>query len=212
MARNGEKPLQALDKYGVEYIEVRCTDVNPFMPVGIDVPQMHFMDLFLTWCLLQPSAAIDEDEYWRIKRNQQATVMEGRRPGLMLEQRDGNVSLQSWGLHLLDEMKELAAMMDNASGQSFHLDSLGQQHLKLADSRLTPSAQVLQQLQEKNIGFADLTLQQALQHRKTLSIDLGHQVYRQWQQLARDSIAEQKALESSDDQPFAAYLAHYLQR
>ncbi len=71
------------------------------MPLGIDVPQMQFMDVFLlTWCLLQPSPDIDEDEYWRIKRNQQHTVMEGRRPGLMLEQKDDIISLQSWGMQL----------------------------------------------------------------------------------------------------------------
>merc|ERR1712000_695477 len=65
VARNGEKPLQALAQYGVEYIEVRCTDVNPFLPEGIDVPQMHFMDLFLTWCLLEPSGGIEDEEYLR---------------------------------------------------------------------------------------------------------------------------------------------------
>ncbi|MCB2387675.1 glutamate--cysteine ligase [Thalassolituus alkanivorans] len=212
VARNGEKPLQALDKYGVEYIEVRCTDVNPFMPLGIDVPQMQFMDLFLTWCLLQPSPDIDEDEYWRIKRNQQKTVMEGRRPGLMLEQGGSDISLQQWGMTILDEMKELAIMMDRASGETFHIDTLGQQRLKLADSRLTPSAQVLLQLQESSLEFAELTLQQAERHRKTLSENLGPQVYQQWQQMARDSLAAQEELEQSDNMPFAEYLAHYLQR
>ncbi|MGL5334971.1 MAG: glutamate--cysteine ligase, partial [Enterovibrio sp.] len=33
----GERPLQALESRGVEYIEVRSLDVNPFSPVGIDL-------------------------------------------------------------------------------------------------------------------------------------------------------------------------------
>lgn len=212
VSRNGEKPLQALAKYGVEYIEVRCTDVNPFLPVGIDVPQMQFMDLFLTWCLLRSSADIGDDEYRRIRRNQQKAVMEGRRPGLMLEQEDDEISLQQWGMDLLDEMRPLAAAMDTASGQTFHTDSLNQQWLKLADSSLTPSARVLYELESKTLEFSELTLQQAEQHRKTLSENLPADVFRRWQAMARDSQAEQETLEQNDVLPFAEFLQHYQQR
>ena len=212
VARNGEKPLQALDKYGVEYIEVRCTDINPFMPLGIDMPQMMFMDVFLTWCLLNDSADINEDEYWRIKRNLKKTVMEGRRPGLMLEQGEHDISLQQWGLQVLEDMASLAELMDQANGTTFHRDALNQQRLKLADSRLTPSAQVLRELQEKGLEFSQLTLQQAGQHRKVLSEPLGSAVLRHWQQQAQASLAEQRNLEDSDTLPFADYLQQYLQR
>lgn len=212
IARDGEKPLQALDKYGVEYIEVRCTDINPFMPLGIDVPQMMFMDVFLTWCLLQDSPDIDEDEFWRIKRNQHKTVMEGRRPGLQLEQGETEISLQQWGLQVLDDMAKLAGLMDTANGTTFHRDALNQQRLKLADSRLTPSARVLRELQEKGLEFAQLTLQQAEQHRKTLTTPLGRDVQQQWQQLAAQSLQEQRSLEDSDTLAFGDYLQAYLQR
>ncbi|WP_430460628.1 glutamate--cysteine ligase [Thalassolituus sp. LLYu03] len=212
VARNGEKPLQALAKYGVEYIEVRCTDVNPFLPVGIDVPQMQFMDVFLIWCLLNDSADIDESEYWQIKRNQQATVMEGRRPGLMLERGAASVGLQQWGLELLDSMADLARTMDESAGHTFHTDALNQQRLKLADSSLTPSARVLRALQESGKEFAALTLEQAQQHRKTLSENLGQDVSKQWAQMAANSLDEQAAMEASDTLPFAEYLENYLRR
>jgi len=52
----GERPLSALLDRGVEYVEVRCLDVNPFLPTGIDTIQARFIDLFLLNCLLQPSA------------------------------------------------------------------------------------------------------------------------------------------------------------
>ena len=35
----GERPLIALEKRGVEYVEVRCLDLNPFLPLGIDSHQ-----------------------------------------------------------------------------------------------------------------------------------------------------------------------------
>ena len=34
---SGERPIQALMARGVQYIEVRCLDINPFLPLGIDL-------------------------------------------------------------------------------------------------------------------------------------------------------------------------------
>ena len=36
VANPGETPLNALARAGIEYIEVRCVDVSPFSPVGLD--------------------------------------------------------------------------------------------------------------------------------------------------------------------------------
>ena len=44
---SGETPLNALVRGGIEYIEVRCVDVSPFSPVGLDASQVRFMDAFL---------------------------------------------------------------------------------------------------------------------------------------------------------------------
>ncbi len=48
-ARPGQSPLRALQAAGVEYIEVRCIDLNPFLPLGIDRAQVDFMDIFLLY-------------------------------------------------------------------------------------------------------------------------------------------------------------------
>ena len=55
VARSGEIPLGALRRGGIEYVEVRCVDVNPYLPLGIDAEQAHFLDLFLVYCLLEES-------------------------------------------------------------------------------------------------------------------------------------------------------------
>ncbi|MDO6680755.1 glutamate--cysteine ligase [Oceanobacter sp. 5_MG-2023] len=212
IAKNDEKPLEALNTFGVEYIEVRNTDLNPFMPVGIDVPQTTFMDLFLCYCLLQSSDTIEDDEYLQIQTNQQRTVMRGREPGLTLLSQGQERNLQQWGLALLDDMQALAQQMDSANQHSFHIDSLGQQRLKLADAAHTPSAKVLAALQEQKLEFSEFTLQQARQHRKALSQPLAPEVHRHWQALARQSLQEQAQIEASDTLSFEDFLADYLQR
>lgn len=212
IAKDGELPLQALEKYGVEYIEVRNTDLNPFMPLGIDVPQMAFMDVFLTWCLLTPSSEGTEKEDQQIKNNVHKTVFEGRRPGLILESSAGEISLQSWGLNVVNEMEELAKLMDSSSNSSFHLDALNQQKLKLADSSLTPSAQVLRKLEETGMEYGQFTLNQAKEHKQQLSEPLNVDVLKKWQKLAQLSLEQQRQIEESDTQSFADYLAAYLKR
>ncbi|MCJ8268303.1 MAG: glutamate--cysteine ligase, partial [Psychrosphaera sp.] len=51
----GKTPLSALKSNGVEYIEVRILDTNPYLPVGIDAQQIRFLDAFLLYCLLSDS-------------------------------------------------------------------------------------------------------------------------------------------------------------
>lgn len=42
----GERPLEALMRRGVEYVEVRCIDLNPFEAIGIDAVEARFIDVF----------------------------------------------------------------------------------------------------------------------------------------------------------------------
>jgi glutamate--cysteine ligase len=53
--RTGERPLHALRERGVEYVEVRLMDLDPFVPVGITAPTMRLLDVFLLHCLLSDS-------------------------------------------------------------------------------------------------------------------------------------------------------------
>ena len=51
----GERPLHALRQRGVEYVEVRCMDLDPFKPIGIDAATVRFLDVFLLHCLASDS-------------------------------------------------------------------------------------------------------------------------------------------------------------
>jgi len=59
VTKSGEAPHKALLEQGVEYIEIRCIDVNPYHPLGIDAEQIRFFDTFLIFCLLEDSPNLD---------------------------------------------------------------------------------------------------------------------------------------------------------
>jgi glutamate--cysteine ligase len=50
-----EKPIHALQRRGVRYLELRSLDVNPFHPLGIAEEQVYFVEALMLLCLLEPS-------------------------------------------------------------------------------------------------------------------------------------------------------------
>src|SRR5690606_18797384 len=61
VAHRGERPLRALHDRGVQYVEVRCIDIDPFDPVGISVDTSLFLRTFLTYCALEASPNLPKD-------------------------------------------------------------------------------------------------------------------------------------------------------
>ena len=78
--RPGERALHALGDRGVEYVEVRCLDLNPFLPLGIDAPTLHFLDTFLLLCLLLPSPEDSPTEIDQLAQVHRAVVERGAIP------------------------------------------------------------------------------------------------------------------------------------
>ena len=117
--RPGERPLHALRERGVEYVEVRCMDLDPFEPVGIDAPTMRFLDVFLLHCLLADSPPDTPDEIAALARNQHRTAARGREPGLDAGARRRPKSRWPTGAReLLEECAPIAAALDAAHGGS----------------------------------------------------------------------------------------------
>ena len=95
--RQGERPLHALRERGVEYVEVRLMDLDPFRPVGIVPETMHLLDVYLLYCLLSDSPPDTPQEVAAIGRNQQRVAARGRQPGLRLEHGSGEVDARRVG-------------------------------------------------------------------------------------------------------------------
>ncbi|MEY2953139.1 MAG: hypothetical protein RLZZ401_1226, partial [Pseudomonadota bacterium] len=137
--RSGERPLHALRERGVEYIEVRCMDLDPFEPLGIAAPTLRFLDIFLLHCLHSDSPPDTPAEIAELGRNQHHTAERGREPGLLLARRGNQVSLQAWGQELLTAFAPIAQALDAAHATADYSAALAQAQARLDDSRLTPS-------------------------------------------------------------------------
>src|SRR5215831_14321032 len=99
--RPAERPLHALRDRGVEYVEVRLMDLDPFAPVGIVAETMRFLDTFLLHCLLCDSPPDDAPERAAVIENKLRTAARGREPGLRLLREDDEVPLTEWAGEVL---------------------------------------------------------------------------------------------------------------
>ncbi len=211
--RSGERPLEALCERGVQYVEVRCLDINPYLPTGIDLETTRFLDTFLYYCALSHSPATNRAEGEENTANFAATVKQGRKPGLSLQRQGQAIKLQEWGLDLLEQMRPVATLLDQQLGGAQHLNSLKLQEAKLRDPELTPSAQVLRSLSQHHnsyLAFAqDLTQQHAAYFRDNPP---DPQTLADYQHMAQQSLAEQAQIEAADTGDFDSFITAYGQR
>ncbi|EKE71684.1 glutamate--cysteine ligase [Gallaecimonas xiamenensis] len=210
VTERGEKPTEALERGGVQYVEVRALDVDPFSPLGVDEDTVRFMDIFLLSCLLLDAPVLDNTQWSENLANYQATVLEGRKPGLMLQRQGQPLAMADWFAELLPVWQRLADGLDAEQGGDAYRQSLAVQENKMQDSSLTPSARLLAAMDDRDNGQLGLALAQ--QHRQALLAAS----YRRWspaffEQETQRSLAAQEALEAEDSQPFDDFLGQYFQ-
>jgi glutamate--cysteine ligase len=210
--RMGERPLHALRERGVEYVEVRCMDLDPFEVAGIAEPTMRFLDVFLLHCLLADSPPDTPQETVEMARNQHRTASAGRDPGLKLERGTESVALTEWGAQVLDGCAPIAQRLDALQGTDVHAQALALARARLADPALTPSARVLGSITAEHGGcFRDFGRSRSQAVRDALlALPLDAQVTLRLQRAAQESAAEQKRREAADTLPFEEYRVQYL--
>ncbi|WP_371326775.1 MULTISPECIES: glutamate--cysteine ligase [Pseudomonas] len=206
----GERPIQALTSRGVQYVEVRCLDINPFLPVGIDLTEARFLDAFLLFCALEESPQLDNSECGQCSSNFLTVNKEGRRPGLELL-RDGQpIGLREWASELIERIGQFAALLDQAQGGDEHAKALAEQQAKVDDAALTPSAQVLARMTEHDETFVQFSLRQSRLHAETLREQPLHVEQQQaFETLARESLARQSELEQEEVGDFDLFVGAY---
>jgi glutamate--cysteine ligase len=209
--RAGERPLHALRERGVEYVEVRLMDLDPFVPVGIKAQTIRFLDVFLLHCMLQDSPPDTPQEIAALGRNQHRTAAYGREPGLLLERDGQEITLARWGAEIVADCAPVAAALDAAHQTSDYSDALRAAEALLAAPELLPSARVLEVMaRDHDDSFIGFTRAQSEHTRaKLLKLPLPGTLQGRMEELARQSVKEQAAVEAADTMPFEEFRLQY---
>ena len=206
----GKRPLQLLKEKGIQYIEVRALDLNPFLPAGIDAGQIHFLDSFLLYCLLADSPWCEQAEYRDIERNLSLTVNRGREPGLRLNRGAEEIALTDWASGLLADISHAAALLDHSHKTGRYREALAAQKAKVDDPALTPSAQILAQMKEQSLPFCKFGMQMSEQtqayftHSPMTATRADHLIA-----ASAQSLVVQAQMEAQDSISFDDFLAQW---
>lgn len=209
---SGEKPLHALASRGIEYIEVRCMDINPELPLGIDTKTICFLDAFLLTCLNEPSAFCDHEEFSQISENQSRVVNYGRKKDLTIYLGKTPVNMNNFAERFLDKIQLSADALDNANNTNCYSESVSIQRDKVLNPDKTPSAILLNGTKSSD-SFINKNLCLAKEHK---SFILNNKVDNQYLELlnqdSKDSLDKQKEIEEADIMSFSEYLQAYFNR
>lgn len=153
---NGETPLDALEKRGVEYVEVRILDLNPFEKLGLSIEQMNFLHVFMLFCLFEKSPPITKEEHALINLNHNLVSLIGRKKGLKLKNYDGNeINIKSWAEEIFERLRSIADLMYKVTMNNKYYVCVENEYLKLFNNSLLPSERINLEMKENNENFLE---------------------------------------------------------
>ena len=206
--RSGEKPLAALEDRGVEYVEVRCLDLDPFSPIGMSESQVDFLDLFLLDCLIEDSPVISDEECEVLDNGFRDVVAQGRDRSLSVAQGDDQGAWPEVAERLLQRLESLAETLPDAG---HYVNAIAVQRARLGGEGKLMSERVLSALEESGQSFVDWTLALSDDHQRNLRArGLPPADYEAMADAARQSLREQRDVEAAETEPFETFLARYL--
>jgi len=186
--REGESALEALQRRGIEYIEVRAIDLDPFDPIGITTEQIDFLYCFLLYCMNKKSPPLSKQCQICLTYNQNKVALEGRRKGLILREKKDS-SLEKWSTKIFKSMEPIAKILGKEK-------NLKLQKAKVKNVSLTPSALIEKRL--TNSTYRHLGVELAKSHKKNLlSATLTSKQLKHFEKQASDSLVENQKLETA---------------
>lgn len=210
VTQSGEHPSAALRDKGVEYIEVRIMDLDPFSSIGMNEETLYFLDTYLVYCMLRGDEKFTSEECEALRLLQQETVTQGRDLEKTIRFLEGPASIKNQANGLLDEIKHVANTLSELTGNQTYISAVQKQVDKLTQRNQLPSDKVANlSVQEGSYAKAMLTL--AKEHQQNWQAqEINTDIEKEFQAETYASLNRQKKIEASDEVIFDEYLTQYL--
>ncbi|MDD5029593.1 MAG: glutamate--cysteine ligase, partial [Rhodoferax sp.] len=203
------RPAKALATLGVQYLEMRLFDLNPFIDIGIAPEQSLFADVLMLMCLFRDSPPISAREQGENDENKRRVVNRGRQPGLQLLVHNREQPLRALAHELFDDMAPFAEMLDAAYSGQRYSQALQALRQRIDQPELTPSAQVIEAVKQHG-GYFDFAFAMSQQHTQSLqAAALPDDTFARFRTAVQQSLQTQAQLDAQPQQPFEDFVAAY---
>ncbi|XEC94754.1 hypothetical protein AB6A23_26295 [Paenibacillus tarimensis] len=167
LVRRDQSQLDALERKGVGYVELRIMDLNPYERAGISLQQLRFLHVFMLYCLFEQSPPITKREWRLIQDNHHIVSLFGRKPNLHLHlYQGGKVMLSEWIEEMMGKMSRIAELLDQHGGGAVFQAAVNQERAKGRNVRLLLSSLIRQEMQVNDETLLDFGIRQALRHKQ----------------------------------------------
>ena len=193
---------------------MRCVDLNPYSPIGINEDQINFLDTLLIYCFVTESPEIDLEESSRIQRNHEKVVNEGRNEEALIETDEGLIPLKDAANELLLELEKVAEFMDKEVIKDKNvswLKSISDQKDNLIDLNGTLSGLVMNDLENNDLSFRDLGNKMSNLHQEEMTSKKSN-LEKLFIDASKKSIEDTKKIESTEQKDFEDYLKEFLDK
>lgn len=158
--KNGERLLDKLQKKGIEYVEIRSLDINPFSPIGINKNQILLLDLFLIWCALVKAPKMNKKKFSLVMKNWKKIIFEGRKPNqkIYVNEKYEKKTIIEIATKIFRDLKKIAIILDKQSQNTQYQQVCKKIMPLFYNPELTYSGQFLKFFIEKGIEKTGLNL------------------------------------------------------
>ncbi|AIT09855.1 glutamate--cysteine ligase [Candidatus Francisella endociliophora] len=207
IAKRCERPACALYNRGVEYIEVRVLDVDPFVANGISKSTALFVEVMLMTCLEEKSVRYSKNVIKQAKQNLTAVAIDGRNPERKLHKLDNRdeVLLKDYALELFEKVEATAKKMPPE-----YLEAVLNEKQKVLDISKTPAAKIVEIAKQE--GYKNFALEVSKKVSQELrSYQISSEIKSKLQNQVANSVAAEKELATNDNISLDEYINMYYQ-
>jgi glutamate--cysteine ligase len=199
---SGDRPSALLRQHGIEYIELRGIDINPFVPEGISENAIKLLDIFLMHSLISESPNISKDEAQEISSNNHEMVINGRSKDVTLIKNGLLCPLSEIKKTYYEELGLIAAAMDGYS--SGYLTAFNSE-MNLGRSL---SEKIMEEMEAQKMSFAEY----GLTHSQSIASSYPKPANRDFSRFidsSKASLQELKKVEESSSMDINKYVELY---
>lgn len=140
-----ESQMEALEKRGIEYLEVRILDVNPYEKSGVTLNELRFMQVFMLFCLFEESPMLHREEYDRITKNHNLTALKGRSKTIRLcDDNDTEKTIKEMADKIFDKLQVVAGLI-GCEQKTDYLAVVEKEYEKILNPKQLLSEKIYQQ-------------------------------------------------------------------
>ncbi len=148
------RPTSNLKESGIDFIEIRSLDLDPFSRIGIKKETVLFFELLMIFCCIKKSQRLEKRDLTEISFNDITVAKFGRKSKIHLSKKGDNVLLKDWGIEILEQMEQITDLMTDEKED--YLCVLRSMRSRINDPNKTTSGMLMKELKEQNMSFTEL--------------------------------------------------------